>query len=259
MGKNLITIFLDTNYLYMNEIRDFTSLACFVKTMRLIEELEANDLYEGVKIVLSELSLAESIEHQVQKYDEIMNKIKDKDIPNVTCSYDKNYREYLNKLSDTLDEYFSGCQISVDKASFPEDTCLKSIILRSIMKCPPFEGKEKKSDKGFKDVVLWESIKEYKRANHESKIILLSNDTRLACVSDEFKHEFSDQIYIHNKIEDLLSTISEIMKKEYKAISFERGLVSELETLLHVFDFDEVFFDCIGEFEGEKVEFSNLL
>lgn len=36
-----------------------------------------------------------------------------------------------------------------------------SIVDRAFEKKPPFEGKDKKSDKGFKDALLWESIFEF--------------------------------------------------------------------------------------------------
>ena len=47
----------------------------------------------------------------------------------------------------------------------------KSIINRAFSKLPPFEGKDKKSDKGFKDALLWESVLEFALKHPKSKII----------------------------------------------------------------------------------------
>lgn len=37
----------------------------------------------------------------------------------------------------------------------------ESIVNRAFSKLPPFEGKDKKSDKGFKDAFVWESVLEF--------------------------------------------------------------------------------------------------
>ena len=52
----------------------------------------------------------------------------------------------------------------------------RSIIDRAFSKRPPFEGKDKKSDKGFKDALLWESILEFALNQPKSKIIYYSKD-----------------------------------------------------------------------------------
>ena len=52
----------------------------------------------------------------------------------------------------------------------------RSIIDRAFGKRPPFEGKDKKSDKGFKDALLWESILEFALNQPKSEIIYYSKD-----------------------------------------------------------------------------------
>lgn len=72
---------------------------------------------------------------------------------------------------------------------YPPENSLQNIIKRSLERRAPFEGKDKKSDKGFKDVILWESILEYKRSNKLDTILLFSADKRICDISlrNEFK------------------------------------------------------------------------
>ena len=49
----------------------------------------------------------------------------------------------------------------IETLPYPKDNVLSQIINRAIEKRPPFEGKDKRSDKGFKDVISWESILNY--------------------------------------------------------------------------------------------------
>ena len=65
----------------------------------------------------------------------------------------------------------------------------QSIVRRAFAKRPPFEGKDKKSDKGFKDALLWESILEFMAGHDSAKIIFYSKDN---IFGNELESEFSD-------------------------------------------------------------------
>ena len=58
----------------------------------------------------------------------------------------------------------------------PNNKCFTRIVERAFEKKAPFEGKEKNSDKGFKDVLIWESILELVEINPKSEIIFYSQD-----------------------------------------------------------------------------------
>ena len=74
----------------------------------------------------------------------------------------------------------------------------KSIVNRALKKNPPFEGKDKKSDKGFKDALIWESILDFASQHTNAEIIFYSKDNGFDnFLSDEFIKLFPDaHIYI---------------------------------------------------------------
>ena len=71
------------------------------------------------------------------------------------------------------------------------------MIQRAIKKDPPFEAKEKESDKGFKDALIWESLKEYKKKNVKDTIVLYSKDKRIVDIflQKEYKEIFAGETY----------------------------------------------------------------
>lgn len=58
----------------------------------------------------------------------------------------------------------------------PSDRRFKGIVRRAFDKAPPFGGKEKNSDKGFKDVLLWESILEFVLLHPHADILFYTKD-----------------------------------------------------------------------------------
>ena len=77
-------------------------------------------------------------------------------------------KEYKNDIQQGMSEV-----IEIQNAS---NSRFRSIIDRAFGKRPPFEGKDKKSDKGFKDALLWESILEFALNQPKSEIIYYSKD-----------------------------------------------------------------------------------
>ena len=58
-------------------------------------------------------------------------------------------------------------------------------------------AKEKESDKGFKDALIWESLKEYKKKNVKDTIVLYSKDKRIV---DIFLQHLHNQFRLHLKL-----------------------------------------------------------
>lgn len=92
-----------------------------------------------------------------------------------------------------LTNYLVANNISI--LGYPQPIKLHSIIQRALDKRPPFEGKAKQSDKGFKDVVLWESLLEYPYENQRiGKVFLITNDSIFQAegIQKEFKEIHPD-------------------------------------------------------------------
>lgn len=100
---------------------------------------------------------------------------------------------------------------------------LEEVYGRAIRKIPPFDS-SKKSDKGFKDTLIWLSIINYDYTNY-SEVFFITNDSVFKKYEDNFQEEFTKK---HNKsifiYSDLLSeNINESDKK------IEKNEVSEIE------------------------------
>ena len=98
----------------------------------------------------------------------------------------------------------------------------ESIVNRAFSKLPPFEGKGKKSDKGFKDALLWESVLEFALQHHNSKIIYYSKDNAFGeFLLNEFAENISDSSLFICKNESEVKTQLEAWAKEIDKYSYQ--------------------------------------
>lgn len=123
-----------------------------------------------------------------------------------------------------------------------------SIILeRAFKKIPPFVTD--KSDKGFKDTLMWLSIIDYFRTNGEENIILLTSDNGFIKSKNELEHEFKNKTNKILKIEPN-SFYNDIIKEEQKESILQNNHnipEEELENLS-----DEIY-DCIFNICNETI------
>lgn len=115
-----------------------------------------------------------------------------------------------------------------------------SIILeRAFKKIPPFVTD--KSDKGFKDTLMWLSIIDYFKSNGENNIIFLTSDNGFTKNKNELEQEFKTKTNKILKIEPN-SFYNDIIKEEQKENILQNNYnipEEELENLS-----DEIY-DCI--------------
>ena len=98
----------------------------------------------------------------------------------------------------------------------------ESIVNRAFGKLPPFEGKDKKSDKGFKDALLWESILEFSLTHRNSKIIYYSKDNAFGeFLLKEFAENVSDSSLFICKNESEVKIQLEAWAKEIDKYSYQ--------------------------------------
>lgn len=123
-----------------------------------------------------------------------------------------------------------------------------SIILeRAFKKIPPFVTD--KSDKGFKDTLMWLSIIDYFMANGEQNIILLTSDNGFIKSKNELELEFKNKTNKILKIEPN-SFYTDIIKEEQKENIIQNNHnipEEELENLS-----DEIY-DCIFDICNETI------
>ena len=192
----MLCIVLDTNILNSGS-KDYSVLQFVFKLQEIIRELEASDYEQTIKVLLPEIVVNELIVHQIEHYVKDVSKLKGMKFPGVELIFQPNYEKFVHELLDNQIKQFRNWDFPTEIIPYPSGECLSSIINRSIDKRPPFEGQDRQSDKGFKDVIIWESILDYKRRNPDSYIILFSGDGRLTdeALATEYENEF------HSKIE----------------------------------------------------------
>ena len=140
------------------------------------------DIYSQVILVIPSVVWGELEKQIIEKHDELLltyrSTITKKVFPEYSIKENPqmDYPEYIKtKIKEYKDDIQQGMSevIEIQNAS---NSRFRSIIDRAFGKRPPFEGKDKKSDKGFKDALLWESILEFALNQPKSEIIYYSKD-----------------------------------------------------------------------------------
>lgn len=265
----MIDVFIDTNILHSrNEQLD---KALFVEKLKeIIGEIEINDIYTEIKILLPRMVLNELYQQQLEMFDDLNKRLENVSMPNMQYDRAFNYGEYLETtFKKAITELKQGI-VAVEVVDFPASDRLNSIISRAIKKEPPFEGKEKHSDKGFKDVLIWESIKEYKEKHINDTIVFYCNDNLLAsnALRKEFKEDFRDEIYIEQK-NALMKRLTTLCNKNETEKTFSSQLNERIENCLShnneiLYDLlmeDSVWNDgdTISDFEVKKLIFLTVM
>ncbi len=181
--KHLIVF--DTNALfkpYKGKVNyaDFSFNNKFYEVVSAIEKVDAIDYISiGIpEVVLHELKL-----QLYASYQENIKQLKEL----CSCSFhfgtieipkfELPYKEYLERLMDDK-AFLRRENVNIVVLPLPSANTHESLIMRALNKHPPFEGKEKQSDKGYKDALIWESIIEYKQKYPEWNILLTTEDSR---------------------------------------------------------------------------------
>lgn len=102
------------------------------------------------------------------------------------------FKLYIQKSYETL---FDNHIIQYDVSS----DMFKEILERAYNKIPPFNVNEGASDKGFKDSLMWLSIKKYFKENGENEVLFLSDDKGFIDHADFLIKEFQE--YTGKKIQ----------------------------------------------------------
>lgn len=230
----MISVFIDTNMLFSRST-DFSQARFYEKIQEITSEIEVNDLYANVKLVIPQIVIDELFQQQKEEYMEAVTKIKKYKIPNVNISFPDDYEACCQTLFTEVIDLMKRGMVNVDIAPYPPDEALKNLIVKVINKYPPFEGKEKQTDKGFKDALIWESLIAYKKTHLDSNIVLYSKDVRLTDkqLEIEFETLFNEKITMvkrenPNSHDELLSVLRNFENKKEKSQSFVQELKNQL-------------------------------
>lgn len=260
-----VSILIDTNMLYVKNFKDYNKIQFLSNLKSLINDIKENEFKDNVTLVLPEIVIEELIQHQVESYNNEIEKLLNKKFPCFNVTKHSDYEVYIKSIIDNELELLKSKSIKIKKAPIPKDLKINKLVKRAIKKNPPFSGKEKESDKGFKDVILWESLIEYKNNSLKEKIILctedkiFSNDILNVEYFDKFKEDivaakwYSGKGDLINILSDIfestpkLSNQSEIFTEFRKVINTEN-----LTKLYNTHRYSSIFRDRFVEFDKIK-------
>lgn len=180
---NFYVIF-DTNILYrsFNKFADFNEFSFSSTFEHILNRVNELDIYEKVNIVIPSVVWNEMTEQEIKKHNEKLDEFKENiekwifpEI-SITRKTDFDYKHFVKQKVEEYRKEISSNVNHIINLPLPTSNRFDSIVARAFDKKPPFEGIDKKSDKGFKDALLWESILEFAESEKTSQYILYTKD-----------------------------------------------------------------------------------
>lgn len=229
-NETTFCLIFDTNALFQayEKKADFTSFSFNTTFENVIDMINKLDIYNQVTIAIPSVVWKEMKKQIIEKHDDLLlafkNTITKKNFPEYSIRENPeiNYSEYIETEIVKYKEELSKGLNKVIEIPIASDSRFESIINRAFMKLPPFEGKDKKSDKGFKDALLWESVLEFAIKHPKSKIIYYSKDNAFGdFLLKEFAENVVDSVLFICKNEDEVKAQLEIWAKEIDEYSYQ--------------------------------------
>lgn len=231
-SSNEITycLIFDTNALFQayEKKADFTTFSFNATFENVIDMINQLDIYNQVTVAIPSVVWNEMEKQIIEKHDELLltykNTISKKRFPEYSIQENLtiNYPEYIKTRIAKYKEELSGGLNEVIEIPIASNNRFESIVNRAFSKLPPFEGKDKKSDKGFKDALLWESVLEFALKHHNSKIIYYSKDNAFGeFLLKEFAEKVSDSSLFICKNESEVKIQLEMWAKEIDKYSYQ--------------------------------------
>lgn len=194
-NKEYFVVF-DTNILHQQYDKKanytaFSFNSTFKNVIDLINEL---DIYEKVTVAIPEVVWEEMTKQIIEAHDKRIvdfksyiqkwilpeYSVKEKTIDDYPTYIDGKVQAYKTEIGSGIN--------TIIELPIPSDQRFQGIVRRAFDKMPPFGGKEKNSDKGFKDVLIWESILEFTLLHQNANILFYTKDNGFKeTLVDEFK------------------------------------------------------------------------
>lgn len=231
-SNNEINYYLifDTNVLFQSYERkaDFTSFSFNATYENVIDMINQLDIYGQVVVAVPSVVWNEMENQIIEKHDELLlpykTTITKKLFPEYSIHENApiNYAKYIKAKIVAYKKDLSCGLNKVIELPIASNSRFDSIINRAFSKLPPFEGKDKKSDKGFKDALLWESILEFASTHPNSKIMYYSKDNVFGeFLLKEFAENIADSSLSICKSESEVRKQLEMWAKEIDEYSYQ--------------------------------------
>jgi len=228
-----IEIFLDTNFLRNKNHQDYSKFQFGSEYSDFVDFMSSRDLIETCHINITEIVLEELKRQFIDDFRESDNDFR-KFIEKFRVYYNFNvpdYKDIEKDLDRKIDEYIKNENINLVLIPKDRDT-FNNIIDRAIRKEKPFSGKDKESDKGFKDVLQWETMIEYaKKVDTNIFLYITKNKNDFPeDITKEFEEKTHKKIEIFYEIGKLQDRILEINKLQSNYLLVDAIIKSLLDS-----------------------------
>lgn len=250
--KGKIFIYFDTNFIKHN-VEDI-KLEAFIINKNL-DRIVNTEWSEKIEFIVPEVVLREITHQLYRKYNDIVERLK-KNFNNEFI-FDKleEPQKYLERVEIEAYKYFKDKNIKVLPP--PESINIKELLDNALKSNKPFGGKElsKKTDAGFKDAMIVESIKyNINKNKHIGKHLFVTKDKDMEGLLESLKvsniNEFQIKLADH-KIFNITATKEYILEKLASEKSFDKTKVNIF------FEFEEDISYFTVKYEGVKITEGN--
>lgn len=176
----MIYIVLDTNILNVSHSKNicFESFQLNKNFEEIVKSISEDRFRDDVQILIPEIVKGELKQHRIEDYikeiDELSRIQKNlSSLAEIKFEY-KTTREYERFIERKMGEYFAKYKM-VSFVPICGNEYFEKIVKKALIKETPFEGKEKTSDKGFKDTLIFYSLVNYS-INNSGDYIFLTKD-----------------------------------------------------------------------------------
>lgn len=194
-------IIFDTNILFKRSYDEYSKFEFNELYNDIQGKIERHDVIDKFELYVPEISVQELFQQQLQSYEDNLKSIIDlypkfENIYEIDLQIDElfNYQSFLEIKKN---QYLKKNDIKL--LEICKEERFSKIVERALNKQAPFEGKDKKSDKGFKDALIWESILEFAEKNTGEYIFFTADKGFKGILENEFKNSTNQSLKIYSK------------------------------------------------------------
>lgn len=232
----MIYIVPDSNIFYQTKFRYFDEFRLNKYFDELINIARKSNLKNGLRILIPEIVLEELKRKKLEEYQKKVSELNELASSMgiyVSLEIKKTAKEYREELAKQVNAYISKYP-QVHVMPVCKSKYFHKIVDKAIDKNPPFEGKEKQSDKGFKDTVIYYSMIDYAK-EYPGDYYYLTKDTIFSGNGyDLLRNEFKKETNLNLRIFDDIKKLEAEMTTALPVVKVDRALIEykDIELLL---------------------------
>lgn len=245
MTLNTYIIF-DTNTLHLGKYKDFSKYTFNKFYHDILGKIERHDVVDNFKLLVPQIAIDEIYKQQLEAFDkvkenflEIKQKCENLYGIDMNINPELNYADFLMEVKESYLKHND-----VEILPICNESRFGKIVERALNKQAPFEGGDKgKSDKGFKDALIWESILEFADTiDGPNEFIFITNDKGFhSILTKEFEIITGKNITFYNKddqqkIDFQVQKYSEDKLVKNKLATVNENIQNNIEILIQVIE-----------------------